>query len=701
MRVMHIALGGCLKAPPVAYGVTDDTGGHIAYILAAAEAQAALAAGNAVEIVTRRFRDDGLDPVHDRSFEVAGPGVTILRLPTRSRGYLTKEALEREVPDFADALVRHVAAASRRPDVIHAHFADAAAAALAVRDRFGIPVVYTPHSLGLDKAAHGGPRGATAPWPDPMSRRIAAERRALAEADAVVVSSRDEAERQVAAYGEDRPDTVHRIAPGGPSARGPADIASARALLAPFLRHPDRPLILAIARPVAKKNLAGLIAAYAAVPGLRDRANLAIVAGLRDGPDSGSDEQQAVIRGLLDAVDRHDLYGRLALPRQHAPADVAGLYAHAATLRGVFANPALTEPFGLTTVEAASAGLPVVATMHGGPGDVIEALGHGVTADPSDPAAFGRAIADLLSDDARWSAASRSALANISRFTWSGYAARTVDLYSSLARPADPRPKPRRIVACDIDATLTGCRTGAARFALWVQTRSDLFVVATGRSLEDARDILAAWNIPQPDIYVTAVGTEIYEGGTLRPAHWFADAIADGWAPDRIATVAAEVPGLSLQAPSEQRAFKRSWFGIAAAADALRARLRLAGVPARVVHSHDRLIDVLPARAGKAAAVEAIARRHGLTLADCIGAGDSGNDFDLLEACGGAVVVGNASNELAALTRRPGLYRAASTHAGGVMEGLAHFGVANVSSPAPSRRSVPVRRRQGAAEPAA
>ena len=39
MFVMQIALGGCLKAPPIPYGLTDDTGGHIAYVLAASRAE--------------------------------------------------------------------------------------------------------------------------------------------------------------------------------------------------------------------------------------------------------------------------------------------------------------------------------------------------------------------------------------------------------------------------------------------------------------------------------------------------------------------------------------------------------------------------------------------------------------------------------------------------------------------------------------
>ena len=55
MRIMHISLGGCLSAPPVKYGMTEDTGGHIAYVLGAAMAQAKLPEVEEVTIVTRLF----------------------------------------------------------------------------------------------------------------------------------------------------------------------------------------------------------------------------------------------------------------------------------------------------------------------------------------------------------------------------------------------------------------------------------------------------------------------------------------------------------------------------------------------------------------------------------------------------------------------------------------------------------------------
>ena len=55
-----MALGGCLKAPPINFGITADSGGHLAYVMEAALAQAALADVDQVTIVTRRFAEADL-----------------------------------------------------------------------------------------------------------------------------------------------------------------------------------------------------------------------------------------------------------------------------------------------------------------------------------------------------------------------------------------------------------------------------------------------------------------------------------------------------------------------------------------------------------------------------------------------------------------------------------------------------------------
>ncbi len=364
MRIMHISLGGCLSAPPVKYGMTEDTGGHIAYVLGAAMAQAKLPEVEEVTIVTRLFDAPKLGAVFAQAEERIAPKCRVVRLASDRAEYLEKGDLVGELPSLKNALLETLEAkGAARPDVIHAHFADAAELALAARERFGIPVLYTAHSLGAEKLAPGEAPSAE------LKARIARETRALDEADAIIASSRDEVERQIPKLVPAAEGRAHRIGPGV-CVEEQGNAARARKMLGGFLRDVSKPIILAIARPIRKKNLRRLVDAYASDPTLQDRANLVVIAGLRDGLGQGCTERDAVIADLFDGVDRHDLWGKVALPRQHSAQDISDLYALAAE-GGVFCNPAFHEPFGLTLIEAAQAGVPLVATQSGGPSDIL------------------------------------------------------------------------------------------------------------------------------------------------------------------------------------------------------------------------------------------------------------------------------------------------------------------------------------------
>lgn len=666
MRIMHVALGGCLKAPPVRYGVTEDTGGHIAYILGAAMAQVARRDVDQVEIVTRAFAGDGLDPIHAQVAEIVAPRCIIRRLTTANRAYLSKEALEAEIPALTDAFLDLLAGMDALPDVIHAHFSDAAELAAAARARFGIPWVFSSHSLALDKT------------PDPQSpalqRRIAREERAIRNATAIVASSRDEAERQIPAHDPTAEGRTHRIGPGVLAMRTD-DLRPARRLIAPFLRYPEKPVLLAIARPIRKKNLAALVRAYANDPDLQHRANLVIVAGLRDGLRPDETETAQTVAELFDLVDRFDLWGRVALPRYHDQADIASLYALAAR-GGVFVNPALHEPFGLTVIEAAQAGVPVVATQNGGPGDIVDRLGYGALVDPRDTHAIADAIRSILDDPQRDSRVAEAAERAGRLYSWSRWAEGVAAVYADL-RCHRPQPSRRHtILASDIDGTLTGCPRGAQRFAEWSASRDPhiLFAVATGRSVTEARQVLAAWNLPAPDLFIASVGSEIWrwgEHGQLQPCKAYADFISDGWNPSAILRTLSRLK-LTAQPRHEQRRWKLSYFGGASDRRRIREALAEAALPAQVILSHDRLIDILPARAGKAAAIRFEARRLGLEHGQCVVAGDSGNDLDMLTAFRRAIVPANALPEVAPARLA---YRSAQDHALGVLDGMQRFGL--------------------------
>lgn len=658
MFVVHLALGGCLKAPPINYGASADTGGHIAYVLNAARGQAALSDVAHVSIVTRLFKDKRFADAHALPVERLNEKLTINRIATANTAYLEKEMLAQDLASFAEAFCNYIEQLSCIPDVIHAHFADAAAIAIHAKKRFGIPFIYTPHALGIDKRKSGleclG-----------LEQRIEAERTAIAQADAVIVSTRDEAERQLAAYSVAVAGRVHCLSPGVPDLDYPGDTHGCSAQLDEWFDHPERPIILAIARAVRKKNLAGLMRAYADDAKLRGAANLVVLAGQHE---HASGEELEVLEELHELARSARLRGKCALPVRHGSGDISQLYARAAK-GGVFVNPALHEPFGLTIIEAAAAGVPVVATRNGGPSEILARLGHGILVDPQDRLAIADACRAIISNADCHARYAHSGRAGIDHYSWTKYARASLDIYRAATRPA--------LLACDIDNTLTGCRQSALAFARWADTRDIPFVVATGRTFEDAQNVLAEWHLPQPDAYIVDVGTRMMlrddTGGWFSCPRYGAH-LGSAW--DRDAVLLTLAPLRVAPQPDDvQSAYKASFFGDAADVAAIRQALANAHVPARVVFSHGHLIDVLPIYGGKAAAVSAYAARLGLPISACIAAGDSGNDEDLLAQCGYAIVVANADHDLDLLGPREGLYRATRPHAAGVLEGLERLGV--------------------------
>ncbi len=671
MQVLAIALGGCVRGIP-RYGVTEDTGGHITYLLGAMRALSEREDVSRAEIVTRLFDASALGSIHSCRSEQVAPRFVITRIDSGNRGYLAKERLAADLPAFTSALIAELQSRDRLPDVIHAHFADAAHVAADVREALGIPFIYTAHSLGIDK------RETSATPSVALEARIAQEDRAIAAADLTVGSSRDECERQLVAYPSADETRIHRIRPGiDQTPASPDDMTRAGALIAPFLRNIEKPIILAIARPVKKKNLAALVEAYAQSETLRTSANLVILPGLRHSVGHGEAEQVEVLRDLIELIDRHDLHGMVAYPRQHDASQVRGLYALARQSKGVFVNPALVEPFGLTILEAAVHGLPVVATCHGGPNDIIDELKHGVLVEPTDRRAIGDAIGTIISDHTAWHRASANALANIRRVTWAHYARSFHKVAAALVEPAATpvvAVKRRTLLVSDIDNTLTGCRASAVQLTQFLHNRDDVaFGVATGRSLTEARRVMRDWDLPEPAFWITSVGTEIYwqkpEGLVADKA--FAALHDSAWDHASVSAALGGIRGLKPQGSVDQRRFKASYtLDDMSQLSTVRAAVASSGIPARVVFSHGHLLDVLPASAGKSAAVSHVAATLGMSMNRVIVAGDSGNDTDMLTDCPNAIVVGNCEPELRVLCNEGGAYQAHGNHAAGVLEGF-------------------------------
>lgn len=689
MFILHIALQGCLKPGLIDYGVTADTGGHLRYLIDLLAATKSRHGAHAV--ATRGFHDADLGARYGRTRETLMPGVPLIRLFDSDPRYLPKEDLWRHHEALATALCAQVGAMNLKPTLLHGHYADGGAVARLASKRLGIPYLFTAHSLGAVKAQAidltKDQEGDGAAIPEELTRRIGIERDVIADAAAIVASSGDEAERQYALYPEARPERIHVIPPGCDlSAFADTDEADIPASVERFLNDPGKTPILALARPVRKKNLEGLVRAFGENADLRRRANLIIFAGNREDIHDQEAENQEVLSEILYLIDRYDLYGSIALPKHHDPAAVPAIYAYAKARGGVFVNAALNEPFGLTFLEAAAAGLPVVATNQGGPNDILERCRNGILVDPFDGEGISGACLDLIEDRKLWHACSREGQARSAYYEWGRHVREYLALARTLTvRPAEPAvlTKPKRVLlTSDIDNTLVGDEASLARFKTWRDREDDVaFAIATGRSLHSAISILRQWNAPEPDVLITSVGSEIYyrrgDGYEVVPDEEWEAALRPAWHVEAIRELCARYPSLVPQPDGEQRDFKLSFFAHPddPARHALALDLRRRRLPANLIYSHGLYFDILPPSASKGHALNHIAQRIGISLELTVAAGDSGNDIEMLEQAGRSIVVGNHDKEIGHLRRLPHIYFAKATHAGGIVEGMERLDV--------------------------
>lgn len=240
-----------------------------------------------------------------------------------------------------------------------------------------------------------------------------------------------------------------------------------------------------------------------------------------------------------------------------------------------------------------------------------------------------------------------------------------------------------RLLVTDLDGTFIG--DDAAMHRLWdaLVARGIGLAFATGRHLASIQHFYAEHGLRRrADVCICMVGTDVYfrddagEGYVL-DRDWHAR-IRAGWDREAVAQLVGRLPDVVPQEAEWQSPFKLSYYldsPYPQRLAELEARLRAAGLRAKIVFSADRFLDVLPSRAGKGAAVRRVAERCGLPPEGVITCGDTGNDLDMMRSGLGfrAIAVGNAAPELKAL-RAPHVYHAAAPYAAGILEGLEHYG---------------------------
>lgn len=702
LYILLISIHGLIRGRNLELGRDADTGGQTKYVVELAKALVKQPNVGRVDLATRLIIDGEVGPDYAVPVEALAENAQIVRIEAGPEGYIRKEELWDHLDSFTDNLLAWLHRQPHLPHILHSHYADAGYVGVRLSHRTGLPLIHTGHSLGRDKCRRLLAMGM--PMEDieqryHMLRRIDAEEDTLTNADVVITSTRNEIEDQYELYDCYTPVKMAIIPPGTdleqfhPPAAG-EDIAFAKNLEMP-LHEPEKPMILALSRPDERKNIVGLMETYGESPRLQQLANLVIVAGNREDIRELGDGPQGVLTELLLVSDCYDLYGRVALPKHHSADEVADIYRLAAKSKGVFVNPALTEPFGLTLLEAAASGLPLVATENGGPVDIIGNCANGLLVDPLDKSAMAEALLTILENPKLWRKFSANGLHNVAQhYSWNAHAQAYLQKIGPLSQHREPLPQTPPLVKLGryrkhaiftaIDHTLLGDAEGLAQFAQFIRAnrKKILFGISTGRRLDSALAVLKKHRIPMPDILVTSLGTEIYYAQQLLADIAWTHHIDHLWLPKALRRIIGNLPGITPQAKSEQSQFKLSYHydgNIAPPMEDILTLLRQQELSANPTLSFGQFFDIVPARASKGHALRYIARQWNIPLERILVTGGSGSDEDMLRGNTLGVVVANRHREeLSILGETENIYFAERPHAWGILEAVEHYDFLNL-----------------------
>ncbi len=720
LYIQLFSVHGLIRGTAPELGRNADTGGQVKYVLELARSLAERDDVARVDLVTRLIEDKTVSPDYSTEFEPISDKARIVRVQCGGRKYIRKELLWPHLEEFIDKTIKFLRQQGI-PDLFHGHYADAGYVAMELAKAFDVPFVFTGHSLGRNKKNKLLDDGMS---PEKINRhyhldaRIHVEEEIIKNSGLIITSTQQEIDRQYGLYENFKKGQYTVIPPGIDldvfypyynfqldSEHFDEEVKQTRVTLLKELQrfwgHPNKPFILALCRPDYRKNITGLIEAYGTDLELQAITNLAVFAGIRHNISAKEENERDVLTDMLLQMDKFDLYGKLAIPKKHDFAtEVPELYRLCAESGGVFVNPALVEPFGLTLIEASACGLPIVATNDGGPVDIVNNCNNGILVDARYPAEIGKAIKSILVDEHQWNFFSNNGITGIHNYySWETHCRQ----YMEYLRAVFPELQPDReivekevktsvqrpsfgkrltglnqLMITDIDNTLVGDNESMARLIELLESyRKNLaWGVATGRSLELTIESMTEYNIPMPDILICSVGTEIYYGPDLRMDKGWQRHISHKWKPEQVKAALESLEFLSSQEAEGQRSHKISYImsDNPEYLTEVHRKLREEKLWCQVIYSHHQYLDILPYRASKGRAIKYLKYKYEFPSRRVMVAGDSGNDEDMLRGKNNGLVVGNHSEELEILRGRPRVYFSSKKYAAGIIDGLIYYG---------------------------
>jgi D-inositol-3-phosphate glycosyltransferase len=388
---------------------TGDAGGMNVYIVETAKRLAT--AGVEVEIFTRATSSE-LRPCVEMA-----PGVIVRHVNAGPFEGLAKEDLPAQMCAFTTGVLRAEAAhAPGYYDLVHSHYWLSGQVGWLAKERWGVPLVHTAHTLAKVKNRMLAAGDAA----EPMARVIG-EEQVVAASDHLIANTPTEAGELIDLYGASL-DQVAVVEPGVDLARFTPAVgreAEARALARWRFGLPlDANIVAFVGRIQPLKAPDVLLRAAARLreldPITAERLTIVIVGG-----NSGSGLDLVALADSLGVTDCVRV-----LPPQRGDA-LVDIYRAA----DVVAVPSYNESFGLVALEAQACGTPVMAAAVGGLVTAVRDEVSGVLIDGHRSDDWAKVLGDLMIDPGRRRQLGVGAVEHARGYSWSRTASGLLAVY--------------------------------------------------------------------------------------------------------------------------------------------------------------------------------------------------------------------------------------------------------------------------------